>query len=197
MKSAASLLIVLGLIMVPLAADAGEPELRASHRTGAERRTVAMLRVPVISAVGHERDSTLIDDVAAVNCSTPTHAAEAAVPLGWDRYVGPEGDVIGIERFGASAPYRDLVEKFDFTPAAFLYSCDTATCQELMEECFTGVDYGMGFDLPGYEAGDHGGVDWLSPLLEQAKSLKGAQVDLAVLPSPELPGFIDVFRITR
>ena len=40
-----------------------------------------MLRVPVISAVGHERDSTLIDDVAAVACSTPTHAAEAAVPL--------------------------------------------------------------------------------------------------------------------
>jgi exodeoxyribonuclease VII large subunit len=44
-------------------------------------RTVAMLRVPVISAVGHERDCTLIDDVAAVACSTPTHAAEAAVPL--------------------------------------------------------------------------------------------------------------------
>jgi exodeoxyribonuclease VII large subunit len=44
-------------------------------------RTVAMLRVPVISAVGHERDSTLIDDVAAVACSTPTHAAEAAAPL--------------------------------------------------------------------------------------------------------------------
>jgi exodeoxyribonuclease VII large subunit len=44
-------------------------------------RTVAMLRVPVISAVGHERDTTLIDDVAAVACSTPTHAAEAAVPL--------------------------------------------------------------------------------------------------------------------
>jgi len=42
---------------------------------------VAMLRVPVISAVGHERDSTLIDDVAAICCSTPTHAAEAAVPL--------------------------------------------------------------------------------------------------------------------
>jgi len=44
-------------------------------------RTVAMLRVPVIGAVGHERDSTLIDDVAAVSCSTPTHAAEAVVPL--------------------------------------------------------------------------------------------------------------------
>jgi exodeoxyribonuclease VII large subunit len=44
-------------------------------------RTVALLRVPVISAIGHERDATLLDDVAAVCCSTPTHAAEAAVPL--------------------------------------------------------------------------------------------------------------------
>lgn len=44
-------------------------------------RTVAMLRVPVISAVGHEVDRTLIDDVAAVACSTPTHAAEAAVRI--------------------------------------------------------------------------------------------------------------------
>jgi exodeoxyribonuclease VII large subunit len=44
-------------------------------------RTVAMLRVPVVSAIGHERDTTLLDDVAAVTCSTPTHAAEAVVPL--------------------------------------------------------------------------------------------------------------------
>ena len=44
-------------------------------------RTVAMLRVPVVSAIGHERDSTLIDDVAAFACSTPTHAPEAVVPL--------------------------------------------------------------------------------------------------------------------
>jgi exodeoxyribonuclease VII large subunit len=44
-------------------------------------RTVALLRVPVISSVGHDTDRTLIDDVAAVCCSTPTHAAEAAVPI--------------------------------------------------------------------------------------------------------------------
>jgi exodeoxyribonuclease VII large subunit len=44
-------------------------------------RTVAMLRVPVIASVGHHADRTLIDDVAAVSCSTPTHAAEAAVPV--------------------------------------------------------------------------------------------------------------------
>jgi exodeoxyribonuclease VII large subunit len=44
-------------------------------------RTVALLPVPVISSVGHHTDHTLIDDVAALACSTPTHAAEAAVPL--------------------------------------------------------------------------------------------------------------------
>jgi exodeoxyribonuclease VII large subunit len=42
-------------------------------------RTVALTPVPVISAVGHDVDTTLIDDVAALCCSTPTHAAEAAV----------------------------------------------------------------------------------------------------------------------
>jgi len=44
-------------------------------------RTVALLRLPVISAVGHEVDRTLIDDVSAVCCSTPTHAAEEAVRI--------------------------------------------------------------------------------------------------------------------
>jgi exodeoxyribonuclease VII large subunit len=44
-------------------------------------RTVALLRVPVIASVGHHTDRTLIDDVAAISCSTPTHAAEAAVPI--------------------------------------------------------------------------------------------------------------------
>ena len=42
-------------------------------------RTVALLGIPVIASVGHHTDRTLIDDVAAVSCSTPTHAAEAAV----------------------------------------------------------------------------------------------------------------------
>jgi exodeoxyribonuclease VII large subunit len=47
-------------------------------------RTVALLRVPVIASVGHHTDRTLLDEVAAVSCSTPTHAAEAAVPLHCD-----------------------------------------------------------------------------------------------------------------
>lgn len=44
-------------------------------------RTVALLAIPVIASVGHHTDRTLLDDVAAVSCSTPTHAAEVAVPV--------------------------------------------------------------------------------------------------------------------
>ncbi len=40
---------------------------------------------------------------------------EAGVTLGWERYVGKSGDVIGIDRFGASAPYQRLKQEFGFT----------------------------------------------------------------------------------
>jgi transketolase len=42
-------------------------------------------------------------------------AVEAALPQGWHRYVGEGGDVIGIERFGASAPGNVVMEKLGFT----------------------------------------------------------------------------------
>jgi transketolase len=47
-------------------------------------------------------------------------AIEAASPFGWERYVGPRGAVIGMNRFGASAPYKVLQEKFGFTKANVL-----------------------------------------------------------------------------
>ena len=42
-------------------------------------------------------------------------AIEAASPFGWERYVGTQGAVLGMNRFGASAPYKVLAEKFGFT----------------------------------------------------------------------------------
>lgn len=42
-------------------------------------------------------------------------SVEAAATLGWDRYVGPTGRIIGMHRFGASAPMKDLLKKFGFT----------------------------------------------------------------------------------
>jgi len=40
---------------------------------------------------------------------------EAGVPFGWERYAGDDGLIIGMTRFGASAPYKVLAEKFGFT----------------------------------------------------------------------------------
>ncbi len=42
-------------------------------------------------------------------------SVEMAATFGWDRYVGPKGRSIGMHRFGASAPLKDLLKKFGFT----------------------------------------------------------------------------------
>jgi transketolase len=50
-------------------------------------------------------------------------AVEQGAKHGWDRYVGPKGEIIGMHTFGASAPLSALQKKFGFTPEAVL---DTA-----------------------------------------------------------------------
>jgi transketolase len=45
----------------------------------------------------------------------PKLAVEAGSPLGWWKYVGQEGDVIGLERFGASAPGPKVMAELGFT----------------------------------------------------------------------------------
>ncbi len=47
-------------------------------------------------------------------------AVEQAATMGWDRYVGFDGRVIGMHSFGASAPLAALQTKFGFTPEAVL-----------------------------------------------------------------------------
>ncbi|CAN5292077.1 transketolase [soil metagenome] len=42
-------------------------------------------------------------------------AVELGVEQGWSRYVGPQGDMIGIDRFGASAPGEQVLEQYGFT----------------------------------------------------------------------------------
>ncbi|MGP1907607.1 transketolase [Metabacillus sp. JX24] len=42
-------------------------------------------------------------------------AIEMAAPLGWERYTGDEGDVLGINQFGASAPGERIMKEFGFT----------------------------------------------------------------------------------
>jgi transketolase len=43
-------------------------------------------------------------------------SVEQASQLGWERYVGTSGEMIGMDTFGASAPLKELQTKFGFTP---------------------------------------------------------------------------------
>ena len=46
----------------------------------------------------------------------PKLAVEAGSTLGWWKYVGSDGDVVGLDRFGASAPGSVAMAKLGFTP---------------------------------------------------------------------------------
>jgi transketolase len=59
------------------------------------------------------RSGLLPDDVLKVSI-------EAGTTLGWERYVGPGGLAIGLDRFGASAPAEDLFKRFGFTAEAIV-----------------------------------------------------------------------------
>ncbi|HUW09956.1 MAG TPA: transketolase [Anaerolineae bacterium] len=54
------------------------------------------------------RDAVLLPGVARV-------AVEAGISQGWHRYVGLDGAVVAMDRFGASAPYKTLMQEFGFT----------------------------------------------------------------------------------
>ncbi len=53
-------------------------------------------------------------------------SVEAAATLGWERYVGTGGAMIGMRRFGDSGPYQDVLKEFGFTPENI---CSTAQAQ--------------------------------------------------------------------
>jgi transketolase len=56
------------------------------------------------------RDSVLPPSVTA------RVSIEEAETLGWERYVGPEGAMIGMHTFGSSAPLKDVLAEYGFTP---------------------------------------------------------------------------------
>jgi transketolase len=43
-------------------------------------------------------------------------AVEAGVTTGWQKWVGAEGEIVGVDRFGASAPYKVIYQQFGLTP---------------------------------------------------------------------------------
>jgi transketolase len=56
-------------------------------------------------------------------------SVEAASTFGWSQYVGPTGKMIGMHRFGASAPIKDLLKKFGFTPEKVVEAAREAIAQ--------------------------------------------------------------------
>jgi transketolase len=64
-----------------------------------------------------EQDQEYVDSVLPPGVRARV-AVEAASPLGWHRWVGPDGDVVAMEGFGASAPAKVLYEHFGFSGQA-------------------------------------------------------------------------------
>ncbi|MGD1928501.1 MAG: transketolase [Leptolyngbyaceae cyanobacterium] len=84
----------------------------------AEQLTAAGKQVRVVSMPSWELFDAQDDDYresVLPKAVTQRLAVEAGISMGWCRYVGSAGDVISIERFGASAPGKTVLEKFGYT----------------------------------------------------------------------------------
>jgi transketolase len=85
--------------------------LLADENIGA--RVVSMPSWELFDAQPAEyRESVLPADITA------RVSVEAGVKKGWERYVGPDGIIIGLDHFGASAPYQALYQNFGITAEA-------------------------------------------------------------------------------
>jgi len=77
------------------------------------------IKVRVVSMPSTElfdmQDTDYKNEVIPDDCDNIV-AVEAGVSQSWFKYVGRKGKIIGIDRFGASAPYEILYEKFGITP---------------------------------------------------------------------------------
>jgi len=91
---------------VQLAMDAAD----ALVADGVKARVVSLPSTDVFDAQDNDyREAVLPSSISA------RVAVEAGVTNGWWHYVGPQGRVIGIDRFGQSAPAGELFEHYGFT----------------------------------------------------------------------------------
>jgi len=82
---------------------------------GIAARVVSMPSWELFEQQDHAyRDSVLPPGITA------RVSVEAGSVIGWDRYVGMNGAKIGMHSFGSSAPIKDLMKKFGFTPEKVL-----------------------------------------------------------------------------
>jgi transketolase len=61
-------------------------------------------------------------------------AVEQGSTLGWERWVGPAGRVIGMKTFGASAPLKELQKKFGFEPERVVEIAKALVASSRIEE---------------------------------------------------------------
>ena len=62
-----------------------------------------------------DQDETYRQSVLPPSITTRVTVEEAS-PIGWDRYAGPKGIILGMKTFGLSAPLKVVSEHFGFTP---------------------------------------------------------------------------------
>ncbi len=92
------------------------PTLEAAAELTAEGRSVRVVSMPSWEAFAAQPQSYR-DEVLPPSVRRRL-AVEAAATLGWERWTGTEGDVLGLDRFGASAPYSALVENLGLNATA-------------------------------------------------------------------------------
>ncbi|MFZ0653003.1 MAG: transketolase, partial [Pseudolabrys sp.] len=66
-----------------------------------------------------QQDQVYRDNVLPPEITARESVEEGSV-IGWDRYVGMQGAKVGMHTFGSSAPIKDLMTKFGFTPEKVL-----------------------------------------------------------------------------
>ncbi|MEO8957180.1 MAG: transketolase [Ktedonobacteraceae bacterium] len=62
-----------------------------------------------------EEQSTAYKEMVLPKHVSARIAIEAASPMGWERYIGAQGDTVTLNHFGASAPAKTLFQQFGFT----------------------------------------------------------------------------------
>jgi hypothetical protein len=131
MKTAASVLIVLGLILVPLAADAGGPALRASHRVGAGDKTPDTLPADMMAALNSmygtkdlEETPTVVGDEYCIACHSwaaitheVKHRKALRKPMAKNTLIDGKGVVADYDKNGVD----DFMQGLDFNQISTVF----------------------------------------------------------------------------
>ncbi|MHA1554429.1 MAG: transketolase, partial [Alphaproteobacteria bacterium] len=102
---------------VSLFASGSEVEIAIAARDILQEagHATRVVSVPCMELFAQESDDYRADVIGQAPVKV---AVEAAIRMGWDQFIGDEGVFVGMQGFGASAPYGELYEKFGITAEA-------------------------------------------------------------------------------